>query len=424
MEPSPQRQCPECGTPVAQKAETCLMCGAQLREEKRSRLRLPQGDLLLPLLLAAAIAALWLWKPWDREDPLALVPVATTPVATESATPETTSTPAATYVVAPTATPLHSPTPPPTPTLPPNQTHHTIESGETVSTIAKQYGTTSKKILDANGLKSNTIISVGDVLIIPLPVANTSTPTVTPTPSPTPFEYTVRVADTLSAIAKKYGTTVETLMDINNINDATSLRVGTKLIIAQPPDFTLTMAYETHEVQSGDTLFSLSAKYDVTVAEIKEASGLENNNLSVGQELKIPVGTATPVPTLTPSPTMTPTPGPPRPAPMLLAPADGATFEGAETVILLDWASVGILDEDEWYVVRLRSMDPRAEQPPLEWTHATSWRVPPELYEGGTESRGFRWEVLIMRQTGVDEDGTWLGEDQSPSSETRTFSWR
>ncbi len=422
MEPSPQRQCPECGTPVAQRAETCLMCGAQLKEEKKRHLRLPQGDLLLPLLLAAAIAALWLWKPWDRDEPLAMVASTTVPTAT--ATTKATLPPAATYVVAPSATPLHSPTPPPTITLPPNQTRHTVESGETVSSIAKQYGTTIAKVLAANGLNSQSIISIGDELIIPLPVANTSTPTVTPTPSPTPFEYAVKTGDTLSAIAKKYGTTVETLMTINNISDATSLRVGTKIIIAQPPDFTTTMAYEIHEVQPGDTLFSLSAKYNVKVDEIKEASGLDSNNLRVGQELKIPVGTATPTPTLTPAPTLTPTPGPPRPAPYLLAPPDGAAFEGAETVVMLNWASVGILDADEFYVVRLRSMDPRAEQPPLVWTQATSWRVPAEVYRAGTEPQHFRWQVSIMRQTGVADDGTWLGEDHSPSSETRTFSWR
>ena len=75
-------------------------------------------------------------------------------------------------------------------------------------------------------------------------------------------------------------------------------------------------------------------------------------------------------------------------------------------------------------MVRLRRMNPRAEQPPLVWTQATSWRVPAELYGGGAEAERFRWQVSIMRQTGVDEDGSWVGEGQSPSSETRTFSWR
>lgn len=417
MEPSSQRRCPHCGTPVAQKAETCLMCGTHLKEQKKRRLRLPEGEMLLPLLLVAAIVALWMWKPWETEEPQAMAPTLAPPTATLP--------PTATYAVAATATPLHSPTPPPTVTLPPNQTRHTVESGETVSSIAKKYGTTSKAVLDANGLTARSIISIGDELIIPLPVANTSTPTPTLTPSPTPFVYTVKSGDTLSAIAKRYNTTVEALMAYNSISDATSLRVGTELTIIQPPDFSANMAYETYEVQQGDTLYTLSARFGVSVADIKEASGLESNNLSVGQILRYPVGTATPTPTLTPSPTLTPTPGPPRPAPNLLAPPDGATFEGADAVILLNWASVGILSQDEWYVVRLRRMQPGAEQPPLVWTKTTSWRLPAELYPSVSgDGQRFRWAVTVMGQTSIADDGTQSGKPRSPDSSPRTFTWK
>ena len=113
---------------------------------------------------------------------------------------------------------------------------------------------------------------------------------------------------------------------------------------------------------------------------------------------------------------------------MLLAPPDGATFDGADTVILLNWASVGILDEDEWYVLHLRWMGAPApgqftDQPPLVWTKTTSWRLPAELYTGGmAEPQRFRWQVSIMRQTG-DDHGTWLGDQISPDSITRTFTW-
>jgi len=57
MESNPQRHCPRCGTPVAQRAESCLMCGAVLKEQKKQRLPLPQGDLLWPLLVVAALVA-------------------------------------------------------------------------------------------------------------------------------------------------------------------------------------------------------------------------------------------------------------------------------------------------------------------------------------------------------------------------------
>jgi LysM repeat protein len=393
------------------------VCGAQLKERKRKKVRLPQGDVLLPLLLIVALAALWLWKPWQSRKPQAMVESSSTPTATLP--------PTATYVVAPTATPLNSPTPEATATLPPNQVRHIIESGETASSIARVYGTTVSAILRINGLNERSILSVGDELIIPLPIADTATPTPTLTPSPTPFLYTIRTADTLSAIAKRFNTTVEALMEANGITDATRIRVGTQITIVQPPDYSSTMAYETYEVQQGDTLYTLSAKYGLTIAEIKEINDLQSDALSIGQQLRIPVGTATPTPTLTPSPTLTPTPGPPWPAPVLLSPPDGTIFEGPDTIILLAWASVGILSEDEWYVLSLQELGGGAEQVPPVWTKTTSWRLPQDLYdEGQAEGLLFRWQVFVMRQTEVAEDGTRIGEEISPPGEIRTFSWK
>jgi LysM repeat protein len=404
---------------VAQRAETCLMCGAYLKEQTRWAPRLTQSDLTWPMLLILGIVVLWLWKPWQADEPQALAP------ATAVATATATARPTAAYVSAPTATPLVSPTPTPTATLPPNQTRHTVEANETVSTIAKKYGATTDTILQANGLKANSILSVGQELIIPLPLANTSTPTVSPTPSPTPFEYTVKTGDYLSEIAKRYKTTVEALMQANGIADATNLRAGTKLIIVQPPDYSATMAYETYEVQQGDTLYTIAADYGVSVDTIKEVNKLTSDSLKVGQDLRIPVGTATPVPTLTPTITPTPTPGPPWPAPLLLAPPDGASFEGEEAAIVLNWASVGILAQDEWYVLRLRRAGPIAQQLPAVWTKATSWRLPAELYLPGLEEpQQFYWHVTILRQTGTGEDEIRTGEMVSPATPTRILTWK
>jgi LysM repeat protein len=395
------------------------MCGAPLKEQKGRAVQLSRTNLTLPLLLAASIVILWLWKPWQVREPQAMAP------ALESATSTATLPPSATYEVVPTATPLFSPTPAPILTLPPNQTRHTVKSGEMIGTIAKDYGTTSQAILQANGLKENSIISVGQELIIPLPVANTLTPTPTATPSPTPFVYTVKQGETLSAIAKRYNTTVEALMQANGIADATRIRAGTQINIVQPPDFKATMAYDSYKVEQGDTLYTIAAKYHLTIATIKEVNNLQSDSLKVGQTLRIPIGTATPAPTLTPTATLTPTPGPPRPAPALLAPADKASFDGADTVILLNWASIGILNEDEWYVVRMRRAGTITQQLPLVWTKATSWRVPAELYvQGADEPERFTWQVLIMRQTGTREDGSWIGETISPNGLLRTFSWK
>jgi LysM repeat protein/predicted nucleic acid-binding Zn ribbon protein len=457
MESKPQRHCPQCGTPVAQRAENCLMCGAVLTELKKSDVRLPSGDLILPLLLVLAIAAVWAWKPWQSRQPQAMAEIAAT------ATPGLSPAPTATFTVAPTATPLASPTPSPTPTLPPNQTVHIVQSGEVITNIAKRYGTTAKAILQANNLKSNTIIKPGQQLIIPLPVADIPTPTPTPMPSPTPVTYVVKSGDTLSDIAAKFNTTAAALMKVNGITDPTSIHAGARLVIVQPgavPTDT-PVPVKTYEVQPNDTLFDIARKLGVTVSDLKRVNGLKGDLIHIGQKLTVPTGpggaaaapTATPEASLTPMPaldtaasltstlaftqpmtttsvlltlvpTWTPTPGPDNRPVELLAPADEAVFEGPGAVILLNWASVGILDEDEWYVVRLRRTGSEKEQPWF-WTKATSWRVPSRLYVGGSDqAQRWRWQVLVMRQTGVTEYGTRLGEPIRPESDPRVFYWR
>jgi len=120
----------------------------------------------------------------------------------------------------------------------------------------------------------------------------------------------------------------------------------------------------------------------------------------------------------------TPTSAFPYPAPALLAPADGQVFRGVDEVIVLNWASVGILAEDEWYVLRLRYEAEGVAQPPSVWTKTTSWRVPADMYPpADVEPRLLHWEVTVMRQTHTGPDGTPEGVVISPMSDTRRFYW-
>lgn len=458
MEPKPQRHCPHCGTPVAQRAENCLMCGAILKEQKKKTLRLPTGDLVLPLLLILAVVAVWSWKPWQSRQPQVIAEGPFT------ATPSLSPTPTTTFTMAPTATPLASPTPSPTPTLPPKQTVHTVESGEVITNIAKRYGTTAKAILSANGLKDNTIIKPGQQLIIPLPVADAPTPTPTVVPSPTPVIYVLKADETLSDVAAKFNTTAAALMKVNGITDAAGIHAGARLVIVKPEAIPTEtpVPVKSYEVQANDTLLGIATKFGITVEDLKKANGLKNNLIRIGQQLTLPAATgetaaaptATPEPseiapavpdraadltstmvvtgpmttTFTlpaPVPTRTPTPGPENRPVELLAPADGASFEGPDAVILLNWASIGILDEDEWYVVRLRWTDSEEGQPLHFWTKATSWRVPASLYVSGAEQAPrWRWRVLVVRRTGIAENGIWIGDELRPNSDARVFHWK
>ena len=105
--------------------------------------------------------------------------------------------------------------------IPTNSTtqRYTVKSGDTLSTIAEDYGTTADAIAKLNNIKNPDLISVGQVLNI----RGNSKETVT--------TYTIKSGDTLSEIAKKHGTTVNAIASANGISNPNLISVGQTLKI-------------------------------------------------------------------------------------------------------------------------------------------------------------------------------------------------
>lgn len=155
-----------------------------------------------------------------------------------TSTPTTTPTqPPATPTVPPATTPVSTPdgTPAATPsaTATAGPKYHTVELGDTLAKIARAYGVTSAAIVEANSLASADLIYVGQRLLIP-EAGGTSSKSGTPIPLPTPTIHVVQPGDTLSVIAKRYGTTVDRLVEINGLGSPDKLRVGMRLLIPGP----------------------------------------------------------------------------------------------------------------------------------------------------------------------------------------------
>ena len=93
----------------------------------------------------------------------------------------------------------------------------------------------------------------------------------------------VEPGETLYAISGKYYVSVNDIMRFNNLS-STSISVGEKLKLTGDKKMNNTYII-THIVSKGDTLFSLSKKYNVTVEKIKTLNNLINNNLNLGQKL-------------------------------------------------------------------------------------------------------------------------------------------
>ena len=105
-----------------------------------------------------------------------------------------------------------------------------------------------------------------------------------PEPDTGTIQYVVRAGDSLWLIARKYGTTVDAIKDMNGLkSDMLSIGQILKIPSAGRP------SYIEYTVQSGDTLWLLARRYNTTVDAIKRMSGITSDRLSIGQILRIPV---------------------------------------------------------------------------------------------------------------------------------------
>ncbi len=105
--------------------------------------------------------------------------------------------------------------------------------------------------------------------------------------------YTVKSGDSLWSISKKYGVTVNELKEANNLT-SNSLSIGQILRIPiEEEDNTSS----TYVVKSGDTLYGIANKFNTTVDSLKTLNNLTTNTLGVGQILQIPGENEEEVPT-------------------------------------------------------------------------------------------------------------------------------
>ncbi|WP_407271541.1 LysM peptidoglycan-binding domain-containing protein [Radiobacillus sp. PE A8.2] len=178
---------------------------------------------------------------------------------------------------------------------------YTIVSGDSLSVIAKRNNTTTDSIRAYNQLTSDTIY-VGQKLKIPIAAA----PTV-PASEQRPSEesnttYKVNSGDSLSVIAKRLNTTVETIRSLNNLT-TDMIYVGQALKIpgnqqTEPvqksePEIPSTPTETTNDtlsyvIVSGDSLSVIANRFNTAVDQIRSLNNLTTDMIYVGQVLNIP----------------------------------------------------------------------------------------------------------------------------------------
>jgi membrane-bound lytic murein transglycosylase D len=102
----------------------------------------------------------------------------------------------------------------------------------------------------------------------------------------------VRPGETLSTIARRYNTNINTIARYNNIYRKNYIAAGKILKIPQSGKIFSSEKSKiiTYYVRRGDSLWTLAKRYDTTTKKIQEFNQLKTVNLDIGQILKIPTG--------------------------------------------------------------------------------------------------------------------------------------
>ena len=159
---------------------------------------------------------------------------------------------------------------------------YVVQKGDSLYSIAQKFNTTVDKLKELNNLTSNNL-SIGQVLVISEEQGSS--------PSDDYIIYTVKRGDSLWNIARDFNTTVDAIIDLNNLG-TTALSVGQTLKIPQKTESSL-----TYTVKSGDSLWKIANSFGVTVDSIIQTNNLSSTTLSIGQQLIIPGASTTPEPT-------------------------------------------------------------------------------------------------------------------------------
>jgi len=158
---------------------------------------------------------------------------------------------------------------------------HKVKRGESLSGIAAKYRVSLSQLTQYNKLTSTTL-EIGQS--IKIPTQQGAAPVVK-----APTEHRVKRGESLSVIAQRYGRTLAQFQGINQLHSS-QLSVGQRLTI---PSANYVPKPQQHIVQRGQSLSTIAKRYGTTALQLKVHNHLKSNALSVGQKLKIPMNKIT-----------------------------------------------------------------------------------------------------------------------------------
>ena len=171
-----------------------------------------------------------------------------------------------------------------------------VRRGDTLGRIARRFGTTVNTLVAMNDVDQPHLIQPGQVLRVPAGQTAAASAVHEPTRSQTPQRYRVRRGDTLGRIAKHFDTTVGTLVAMNDVDQPHLIQPGQILRVpagrmaaaSADPDPVQPQKPQRYQVQPGDSLSVIAARFNTTVATLAMLNGLSRPYLiKPGQVLDV-----------------------------------------------------------------------------------------------------------------------------------------
>jgi len=168
-----------------------------------------------------------------------------------------------------------------------------VKKGETLSSISKKYHITEDELKAMNNLKSSTI-RFGQELKVnqPLEVASANNGSKNTKADPVVATYKVKKGETLSDIAEKNNVSVSDIKSLNNLHSS-SIIPGQQLQLVskdvQPEQEAIAKTEKTivHKVESGESLYLIAKRYNVSIDDLKRLNNLDGAKLKPGQSLSV-----------------------------------------------------------------------------------------------------------------------------------------
>lgn len=162
----------------------------------------------------------------------------------------------------------------------PGGTVYTIRPGDSLYGLSRRFNVSVQRIIEANPGIEPTNLQLGQQICIPVPTTG---------PCPGGYIYTIREGDTIYSISRRAGIVPEAVIAANPGLDPDRLQIGQQICVPAPPPTECPGGSLPYLIRSGDTLYSLARRFNTTVTSILGLNpGINPENLRVGELICIP----------------------------------------------------------------------------------------------------------------------------------------